>query len=161
MNSNTSTQIQSNNRGEVLYRDQQYFQKQIDSKINQLVENYHSIVKISKINESIQNASEIYEMETRTMNILNSGEGLLKIIEELKQNLILNDFSAMMEEVRLQNIVYHRENDRANRSIKSIFEEVSKSLEELEYEYYNSNYKLPPTTSISTISSSSSTPQSK
>ncbi|KAN0012061.1 hypothetical protein ACTFIU_000283 [Dictyostelium citrinum] len=144
MNTGANSSLTPQTRGEVLFRDQQFFQKQIDSKIMQLLENYHNIIKISKVNDPLKNASEIYEMETRTSNMLNAGEGLLKIIEELKQNLILNDFSTMAEEVRIQNLVYHKENERTNKSIKLISEELSRSLKELEDEYYNSSYKLPP-----------------
>ncbi|KAN0031889.1 hypothetical protein ACTFIV_005757 [Dictyostelium citrinum] len=144
MNTGANNLLTPQTRGEVLFRDQQFFQKQIDSKIMQLLENYHNIIKISKVNDPLKNASEIYEMETRTSNMLNAGEGLLKIIEELKQNLILNDFSTMAEEVRIQNLVYHKENERTNKSIKLISEELSRSLKELEDEYYNSSYKLPP-----------------
>eukprot|EP01132_Coremiostelium_polycephalum_P009331 gene9331-11444_t len=149
---NTINTSNTQSRGEVLFRDQQYFQKQIASRIDQLLENYHSILKISKVNESSQNNSEIYEMETRTTNIINAGEGLLKIIEELKQNIILNDFSTMIEEVRLQNLIYQRENERTNKSIKQITEEISKSIEELENEYYNSSYKLPPNSNSISLS---------
>ncbi|EGC37856.1 hypothetical protein DICPUDRAFT_76538 [Dictyostelium purpureum] len=144
MNQNQNQGIPIQSRGEVLFRDQQFFQKQIDSKIMQLLENYHNIIKIAKINDPLKNSSEVYEMETRTTNMLNAGEGLLKIVEELKQNSILNDFSTMAEEVRLQNLVYHKENERTNKSIKLISEELSKSLKELEDEYYNSSYKIPP-----------------
>ncbi|EAL67882.1 hypothetical protein DDB_G0279087 [Dictyostelium discoideum AX4] len=147
MNTGGNNSLPPQTRGEVLFRDQQFFQKQIDSKIMQLLENYHNIIKISKVNDPLKNASEIYEMETRTSNMLNAGEGLLKIIEELKQNLILNDFSTMAEEVRIQNLVFHKENERTNKSIKLISEELSRSLKELEDEYYNSSYKLPPPSS--------------
>ncbi|EGG17298.1 hypothetical protein DFA_08291 [Cavenderia fasciculata] len=137
-------------RGETLYRDQQYFQKQIETKTNQMLDSFHEIIKISKINDSPQNVSEVFQMETNTTSILNSAEGLLRIIEELKQNIILNDFSNMMEEVRVQNEVYKKMNDRTTKRIKDLSDDVSRGLAELENEYYTSDYKQLNTSTTTT-----------
>ena len=53
----------------------------------------------SQLNRMTQCEQDTYEMHVRASNIVRSGESLVKLISDIKQYLILNDFPSVNEAI--------------------------------------------------------------
>uniref|UniRef100_A0A3P8TA54 Mediator of RNA polymerase II transcription subunit 22 n=1 Tax=Amphiprion percula TaxID=161767 RepID=A0A3P8TA54_AMPPE len=104
--------------------------KRLKDDIKSILDNLTEIVKTAKIEDETQVSratqaeQDHYEMHVR------AGESLMKLVSDLKQFLILNDFPSLRS---LQ--------EECDKKLTSLRDEIAVDLYELEEEYYSSRYK--------------------
>lgn len=106
------------------------------------------IVKLCKTDDDQTQISKVtrseliaFEMEVRAANIVRAGESLLKLVSDMKQYLILNDFPSVNEAIAQNSKVFRAKQVECDRKLTSLVDDMSTELYELEEEYYTSNYK--------------------
>lgn len=70
-----------------------------------------------------------------------AGESLMKLVSDLKQFLILNDFPSVNDAISLQNQQLRSLQEECDKKLISLRDEIAIDLYELEEEYYSSRYK--------------------
>ncbi|MED6291854.1 Mediator of RNA polymerase II transcription subunit 22, partial [Characodon lateralis] len=69
-----------------------------------------------------------------------AGESLMKLVSDLKQFLILNDFPSVNDAISQQNQQLRALQDECDKKLTSLRDEIAVDLYELEEEYYSSSY---------------------
>lgn len=122
------------------------YQKILKDNIKTIIDNYMEIIKLTHVEvnetnnylESIK-VQEQYEMEVRASNICKASEELIKLIYNIKQFLIINDFPLINDAISsTANLAKSSEIDK---KLQRLRDEVSTELFELEDEYYSSYIK--------------------
>uniref|UniRef100_A0A8C2SBT6 Mediator of RNA polymerase II transcription subunit 22 n=1 Tax=Capra hircus TaxID=9925 RepID=A0A8C2SBT6_CAPHI len=76
----------------------QSYNKRLKDDVKSIMDNFTEIIKTAKIEDetqvsrATQGEQDNYEMHVRAANIVRAGESLMKLVSDLKQFLILNDF---------------------------------------------------------------------
>uniref|UniRef100_A0AAQ4RVF4 Mediator of RNA polymerase II transcription subunit 22 n=1 Tax=Gasterosteus aculeatus aculeatus TaxID=481459 RepID=A0AAQ4RVF4_GASAC len=134
----------------------QNYNKRLKDDIRSILDNFTEIIKTAKIEEETQVAratqaeQDHYEMHVRAANIrefvladqlVRAGESLMKLVSDLKQFLILNDFPSVNDAISLQNQQLRSLQEECDKKLTSLRDEIAIDLYELEEEYYSSRYK--------------------
>jgi len=120
-----------------------YF-KRIDQNIEKLAENFGAIATAAQVTGEASNVKEIYDISTRTENIVFASESLLKILGEIRQATIVNDFATINKEVAFHTLRNTKITEKTQREVLILKNEITEALEELEKEYYSSKYRTDP-----------------
>merc|ERR1739845_47416 len=81
------------------------YKKRLKDDVRSMSDNLSEIVKLCRIEDETQVSSstqaEDYalEMQVRASNMVRAGESLMKLVSDLKQYLILNDFPSVNEAI--------------------------------------------------------------
>uniref|UniRef100_A0A915L6U8 Mediator of RNA polymerase II transcription subunit 22 n=1 Tax=Romanomermis culicivorax TaxID=13658 RepID=A0A915L6U8_ROMCU len=116
--------------------------------IRSIRENFSEILKSAKVehdsqaNPFTQFEQDQYELQVRVATISKAGENLLKLISDLKQFLILNDFGYVNEAVTLNTTQCQADQDNLNGRLSNVKDDLSSVLSELEHEYYHRSVLL-------------------
>ncbi|CAO2598147.1 Mediator of RNA polymerase II transcription subunit 22, partial [Lemmus lemmus] len=125
----------------------QSYNKRLKDDIKSIMDNFTEIIKTAKIEDetqvsrATQGEQDNYEMHVRAANIVRAGESLMKLVSDLKQFLILNDFPSVNEAIDQRNQQLRALQEECDRKLITLRDEVSIDLYELEEEYYSSRYK--------------------
>ncbi|XP_060107649.1 mediator of RNA polymerase II transcription subunit 22 isoform X1 [Heteronotia binoei] len=126
----------------------QSFNKRLKDDIKSIMDNFTEIIKTAKIEEetqvsrATQGEQDNYEMHVRAANIVRAGESLMKLVSDLKQFLILNDFPSVNEAINQRNQQLRGLQEECDKKLIALRDEISIDLYELEEEYYSSSYSL-------------------
>ncbi|CAG0913158.1 unnamed protein product [Notodromas monacha] len=121
--------------------------KQLKDDIKAILENFHEIVKLGKIEEETQVnrytqvEEDALEMQVRAANIVRAGESLMKLVAELKQYQILNDFPSVNESIDRNTKLFKDLQAETDRKLMALRDDIATELYELEEEYYTSMFK--------------------
>lgn len=123
------------------------YQKRLKDDVKSILENFMEIVRMSKVDDESQVSritqanQDRFEAQVRAANIVRATESLTKLISDIKQYLILNDFPSLNDSI-VENLrqFRHSQSEIDNR-LAEMKEDVSAELHELEDEYYMSLYK--------------------
>ncbi|KAM9743299.1 mediator of RNA polymerase II transcription subunit 22 isoform 1-T1 [Menidia menidia] len=124
----------------------QSYNKRLKDDIKSVMDNFTEIIKLAKIEEETQVSratqaeQDHYEMHVRAANIVRAGESLMKLVSDLKQFLILNDFPSVNDAISLQNQQLRALQEECDKKLTSLRDEIAVDLYELEEEYYSSSY---------------------
>ncbi|XP_019949341.1 mediator of RNA polymerase II transcription subunit 22 isoform X2 [Paralichthys olivaceus] len=124
----------------------QNYNKRLKDDIRSILDNFTEIIKTAKIEDETQVAratqaeQDHYEMHVRAANIVRAGESLMKLVSDLKQFLILNDFPSVNDAISLQNQHLRSLQEECDKKLTSLRDEIAIDLYELEEEYYSSSY---------------------
>uniref|UniRef100_H3CBE7 Mediator of RNA polymerase II transcription subunit 22 n=1 Tax=Tetraodon nigroviridis TaxID=99883 RepID=H3CBE7_TETNG len=124
----------------------QSYNKRLKDDIKSILENFTEIIKTAKIEDETQVSrptqaeQDHYEMHVRAANIVRAGESLMKLVSDLKQFLILNDFPSVNDAISLQNQQLRSLQEECDKKLISLRDEIAIDLFELEEEYYSSRY---------------------
>lgn len=102
---------------------------------------YIKIQEETSLNKTSQAEVDLLEMQIRTTSIIKSTETLSKIVFDLKDLAILNDFKSINNQITAQCVLYKRKEIDIDRQIMSTKDGLVKLLSDLQHEYYSSNYK--------------------
>uniref|UniRef100_A0A8D0TYM2 Mediator of RNA polymerase II transcription subunit 22 n=1 Tax=Sus scrofa TaxID=9823 RepID=A0A8D0TYM2_PIG len=122
----------------------QSYNKRLKDDVKSIMDNFTEIIKTAKIEDetqvsrATQGEQDNYEMHVRAANIVRAGESLMKLVSDLKQFLILNDFPSVNEAVDQRNQQLRALQEECDRKLIALRDEVSIDLYELEEEYYSS-----------------------
>ncbi|XP_017368630.1 mediator of RNA polymerase II transcription subunit 22 [Cebus imitator] len=98
----------------------QSYNKRLKDDIKSIMDNFTEIIKTAKVR---------------------AGESLMKLVSDLKQFLILNDFPSVNEAIDQRNQQLRALQEECDRKLITLRDEISIDLYELEEEYYSSRYK--------------------
>nr|XP_020650621.1 mediator of RNA polymerase II transcription subunit 22 isoform X1 [Pogona vitticeps]XP_020650622.1 mediator of RNA polymerase II transcription subunit 22 isoform X1 [Pogona vitticeps] len=126
----------------------QSYNKRLKDDIKSIMDNFTEIIKTAKVEEetqvlrATQGEQDNYEMHVRAANIVRAGESLMKLVSDLKQFLILNDFPSVNEAINQRKQQLHALQEECDKKLIALRDEISVDLYELEEEYYSSSYSL-------------------
>ncbi|XP_047556802.1 mediator of RNA polymerase II transcription subunit 22 isoform X3 [Lutra lutra] len=124
----------------------QSYNKRLKDDVKSIMDNFTEIIKTAKIEDetqvsrATQGEQDNYEMHVRAANIVRAGESLMKLVSDLKQFLILNDFPSVNEAIDQRNQQLRALQEECDRKLIALRDEVSIDLYELEEEYYSSSW---------------------
>ncbi|XP_007901064.1 mediator of RNA polymerase II transcription subunit 22 isoform X1 [Callorhinchus milii] len=126
----------------------QSYNKRLKDDIKSILDNFMEIIKTARIEDETQVSratqceQDHYEMHVRAANIVRAGESLMKLVSDLKQFLILNDFPSVNEAINQRNQQLRSLQEECDRKLITLRDEIAVDLYELEEEYYSSSYSL-------------------
>nr|XP_019584499.1 PREDICTED: mediator of RNA polymerase II transcription subunit 22 [Rhinolophus sinicus] len=126
----------------------QSYNKRLKDDVKSIMDNFTEIIKTAKIEDetqvsrATQGEQDNYEMHVRAANIVRAGESLMKLVSDLKQFLILNDFPSVNEAIDQRNQQLRALQEECDRKLITLRDEISIDLYELEEEYYSSSSSL-------------------
>lgn len=94
--------------------------------------------QLSKITQCEQ---DTYEMQVRAANIVRAGESLMKLVSDIKQYLILNDFHSVNEAITANSQLFRSTQVDCDKKLMTLRDEMAADLYDLEEEYYTSVFK--------------------
>jgi mediator of RNA polymerase II transcription subunit 22 len=80
-------------------------------------------------------------MQVRAANIVKAGESLMKLVSDLKQFLILNDFPSVNDSITYNPAACKERQGGIDKKLMMLRDDMASDLYELEDEYYSSVYK--------------------
>lgn len=80
---------------------------------------------------------DAYEMQVRAANIVRAGESLLKLVSDIKQFLVLNDFHSVNEAITTNSQFYRATQQDRDMKLMNLRDEMAADLFDLEQEYYS------------------------
>lgn len=123
------------------------YRKRLRDDIGSMTANFFEIVKLLKTEEESQVAratqceEDAFEMQVRAANMVRAGESLMKLISDIKQYLILNDFPSVNEAIAHNSKVFLNLQETSDCKLTTLRDDLATDLYELEEEYYGSQYK--------------------
>ncbi|KAL7743574.1 hypothetical protein ACLKA6_013379 [Drosophila palustris] len=80
-------------------------------------------------------------MQVRAANMVRAGESLMKLVADLKQYLILNDFHSVNEAITNNSQLFRATQIECDKKLMKLRDEMAMDLYDLEEEYYTSIFK--------------------
>ncbi|XP_048414581.2 mediator of RNA polymerase II transcription subunit 22 isoform X1 [Stegostoma tigrinum] len=126
----------------------QSYNKRLKDDIKSILDNFTEIVKSARVEDETQVSratqceQDHYEMHVRAANIVRAGESLMKLVSDLKQFLILNDFPSVNEAINQRKQQLRNLQEECDKKLITLRDEIAVDLYELEEEYYSSSYSL-------------------
>ncbi|EEB17696.1 Surfeit locus protein, putative [Pediculus humanus corporis] len=123
------------------------YQTRLKDDVKCMLENFEEIVKLAKgENETqllrmTQCEQDTYEMHVRAANIVRAGESLMKLVSDMKQYLILNDFPSVNEAIGQNSKIFRQKQEECDQKLMNLRDDMASDLYDLEEEYYTSIYK--------------------
>ena len=118
------------------------YSKRMQDDVNAMQENFTEIIKSAKVEENAQLSRvtqsfyDTYQMQVRAANIVRAGESLLKLVNELKTFVILNDFPSINQHVKEENESLSEIVKEMERHFVKLKDDLSVALFDLESEQY-------------------------
>uniref|UniRef100_A0A0A9Y8G6 Mediator of RNA polymerase II transcription subunit 22 n=1 Tax=Lygus hesperus TaxID=30085 RepID=A0A0A9Y8G6_LYGHE len=116
--------------------------------VKSMLENFEEIVKLAKgesetqLTRFVQAEQDTYEMHVRAANMVRAGESLMKLVSDIKQYLILNDFPSVNEAITTNSKLFRSKQQECDQKLMHLRDDMAADLYDLEEEYYNSIYKV-------------------
>ncbi|XP_036177583.1 mediator of RNA polymerase II transcription subunit 22-like [Myotis myotis] len=132
----------------------QSYHKRLKDDIKSMMDNFTKIIKTAKIEDetqvsrATQGKQDNYEMHVRASNIVRAGESLMKLVSDLKQFLILNDFP-LVKAIDQHNQQLRALQEECDRKLTALRDQVSIDLYQLEEAYYSSSSSLREANNLS------------
>lgn len=89
-----------------------------------------------------QAEQDTFEMHVRAANMVRAGESLMKLVSDIKQYLILNDFPSVNEGIAQNSKLFRTKQAECDQKLMTLRDDMAADLYDLEEEYYNSIYKV-------------------
>ncbi|XP_078082296.1 mediator of RNA polymerase II transcription subunit 22 isoform X3 [Mustelus asterias] len=99
----------------------QSYNKRLKDDIKSILDNFTEIIKSARVR---------------------AGESLMKLVSDLKQFLILNDFPSVNEAINQRKQQLRNLQEECDKKLITLRDEIAVDLYELEEEYYSSSYSL-------------------
>ncbi|XP_072908394.1 mediator of RNA polymerase II transcription subunit 22 isoform X4 [Hemitrygon akajei] len=122
----------------------QSYNKRLKDDIKSILDNFTEIIKSARVEDETQVSratqceQDHYEMHVRAANIVRAGESLMKLVSDLKQFLILNDFPSVNEAINQRKQQLRSLQEECDKKLITLRDEIAVDLYELEEEYYSS-----------------------
>lgn len=110
----------------------------IVTEIGKLAKGESESHQLSKITQCEQ---DTYEMQVRAANIVRAGESLMKLVSDIKQYLILNDFHSVNEAITANSQLFRSTQVDCDKKLMTLRDDMAADLYDLEEEYYTSVFK--------------------
>ncbi|XP_065214071.1 mediator of RNA polymerase II transcription subunit 22-like [Planococcus citri] len=123
------------------------YNSRLKGDVKSMLDNFEDIVKLCKtehdiqISRMIQCELDAYEMQVRSANMVRAAESLLKLVSDIKQYLILNDFPSVNEAIMQNSKVFRAKQGECDQKLMNLRDDMAADVHDLEEDYYTSNYK--------------------
>jgi len=123
------------------------YRKRLKDDVRSMADNFGEIVKLcrvdeeNQVNRATQAEEDALEMQVRASNMVRAGESLMKLVSDLKQYLILNDFPSVNDAISQNSNMFKDMQASCDRNLTALRDDLATDLFELEEEYYSSSYK--------------------
>lgn len=125
------------------------YQKSLKEGVKSLIDNYLGILQLVKTIDGESNVQlavarsqeTCYEMHVRAAHMTRAAENILKLIWDIKQYLIINDFPLINETISNKSKSDYSKVGEMDSKLTTLRDEISNELFDLEDEYYNSLIK--------------------
>ncbi|KAL0276574.1 UNVERIFIED_CONTAM: hypothetical protein PYX00_004125 [Menopon gallinae] len=123
------------------------YQTRLKDDVKSMLENFEEIIKLAKgenetqLSRMTQCEQDTYEMHVRAANIVRAGESLMKLVSDMKQYLILNDFPSVNEAIGQNSKIFRQMQAECDQKLMNLRDDMAADLYDLEEEYYTSIYK--------------------
>jgi mediator of RNA polymerase II transcription subunit 22 len=123
------------------------YEKRVKEDIRLIYDNLNDMLKLLRsddepgLSKLSQTDIDTYEFQIRTSNIIKASESLTKIISDLKDLIILNDFKSINSQLTSQCNYFKQKEDDIDRTLTNLKDSLIPILNECQTEYYSSNYK--------------------
>ncbi|XP_014781625.1 mediator of RNA polymerase II transcription subunit 22 isoform X2 [Octopus bimaculoides] len=123
------------------------YNKRLKDDVKSMVDNFREIIKLARVEDDTQISrmtqaeQDQYEMQVRASNIVRAGESLMKLVSDLKQFLILNDFPSVNDVIGQNTKLYKQKQSELDTKLLTLRDDMATELYELEDEYYSCVYK--------------------
>ena len=88
-----------------------------------------------------QNELDTYQIEIRTSNIIKATESLSKIVSDLKDLVILNDFKSINSQITSQCGYFKQREEEIDKALIAFRDNMFPLVDDLQRQYYSSNFK--------------------
>ncbi|KAG7384794.1 Mediator of RNA polymerase II transcription subunit 22 [Phytophthora boehmeriae] len=122
------------------------YRQRLDNNVEKLVENFKGLIKTAKIKDSANTTRESFQSSIYATTLVQASESLLKLVSEMKLSLALGDFDGMSQNVDTTSDDQLKRCDDVDAHISHLSSDIASALFELESHYYQSKWRLPPTT---------------
>ncbi|KAJ6636853.1 Mediator of RNA polymerase II transcription subunit 22 [Pseudolycoriella hygida] len=115
--------------------------------VKSMLENFEEIGKLAKgetetqLSKITQCEQDTYEMQVRAANIVRAGESLMKLVSDIKQYLILNDFHSVNDAITANSQLFRQTQNDCDKKLMKLRDDMAADLYDLEEEYYTSVFK--------------------
>ncbi|XP_042905634.1 mediator of RNA polymerase II transcription subunit 22 [Parasteatoda tepidariorum] len=129
------------------------YNKRLKDDVKSMVDNFTEIVKLARpsheddggnVIRPLATSQDQCEMHVRAANIVRAAESLMKLISDIKQYLILNDFPSVNEAISQKTKMCRAVQDSIDSKLTNLRDDMASELYDLEEEYYSSAFKLKP-----------------
>ncbi|KAG4074218.1 hypothetical protein HA402_015521 [Bradysia odoriphaga] len=123
------------------------YQTRLKDDVKSMLENFEEIGKLAKgesdnqLSKITQCEQDTYEMQVRAANIVRAGESLMKLVSDIKQYLILNDFHSVNEAITANSQLFRQTQADCDKKLMKLRDDMAADLYDLEEEYYTSVFK--------------------
>jgi len=123
------------------------YSKRLKDNIKSMVDNFSEIVKMARVeaegqvSRATQADEDNFEMTVRSANIVRAGESLIKLVADIKQSLILNDFPSVNDAIVQNSQLFKTKQMECDRKLMALRDDMAADLYDLEEEYYSSSFK--------------------
>lgn len=123
------------------------YTKRLKDDVKSILDNFTEIVKSSKVESETQvarltqSAQDQYEMNVRAANIVRAGESLMKLVSDMKEFLILNDFPSVNTSISERSNALQEINNVTDQQLLTLKQDLAGNLFELEQSYYSSSFR--------------------
>ncbi|KAM7447193.1 Mediator of RNA polymerase II transcription subunit 22 [Porites harrisoni] len=123
------------------------YTKRLKDDVKSILDNFTEIVKSSKVESETQvsrltqSAQDQYEVNVRAANIVRAGESLQKLVSDMKEFLILNDFPSVNTSITERSNALQEISNHTDQQLLALKQELAVNLSELEQAYYSSSYR--------------------
>ncbi|KAL7642322.1 UNVERIFIED_CONTAM: hypothetical protein RMT77_006883 [Armadillidium vulgare] len=123
------------------------YNKRLKDDVKSILDNFMEIVKLAHVDDETQvsrltQIEEInFQMNVRASNMVRAAESLMKLVADVKQYLILNDFPSVNEAITQNSELFRTKSIEADKKLLALRDDMAADLFELEEDYYSSIYK--------------------
>uniref|UniRef100_T1J9Y9 Mediator of RNA polymerase II transcription subunit 22 n=1 Tax=Strigamia maritima TaxID=126957 RepID=T1J9Y9_STRMM len=123
------------------------YNRRLKDDVKSMQDNFTEIIKLARVEDetqvsrSTQGEQDQYEIHVRAANIVRAGESLMKLVSDIKQYLILNDFPSVNEAITQNSQLFKAMQAECDSKLMALRDDMAADLFELEEEYYSSMYK--------------------
>jgi len=123
------------------------YNKRLKDDVKSILDNFFEVVKLGQVEDETQvdrmtQLEEVsFQMSVRSANVVRAAEALLRLVAEVKQYLILNDFPSVNEAISNNYLAFDKKTKEIDQTLLSIRDEVAQELYEHEEDYYYSHFK--------------------
>ena len=104
------------------------YSRRLKENVKSILDNYGEILRASKVSDSDPKVTESQvahvenEIEVRAANIVRAAEALFRLVSELKEYLILNDFSSINETITKKVVDLKSQDSARSQELRALHE---------------------------------------
>ena len=123
------------------------YEKKVKEDVAVIYDNLYEMLKILKsddengLSKMCQTEVDSYQFEIRTSNMTKATESLSKTVSDLKDLVILNDFKSINSQIATQSLFFKQKENEIDKNLNALKESIIPLVQELQQEYYLSNFK--------------------